>query len=483
MTEESLKVSEQQLSQVNINDCEVISPGHGISQAALRQSVFAVPENANIEFNSGISPVRTPASASTPSPLSWLQKCASRLFKPSPEKEGESIFQKQETEREENLVSERVLGAGIGSVSSAGRRNDYLVENAKHTSEHVDGTLYSRPVMNITQSQSSFLGGNKVKANAKGNLRVFRRTRSISAVVQEAKEILEVPSERENHESDHVKEPEHETLLNSTGNGDTTLNGEEATRDKANSAQEIDEEREDSIDNGKKNLHSGQKRRHRYSSRDTSEHNTEVVEIECELTSGGNRKRHQRETTGSPGLETLNGKRYNFRDSTIASMIAPRTTSAECKDKEVSHGEEQDPKNSLENNLEEVSQEPQEVLRYKLTKASLAEVKFKVLPQGKKQIPKRPHQKTLEEFGGELLEGYSRELTRVPNSRVDEDDQEAYSHELTMSETGELYDESSENEGNNDDDAETFVGTEQDDEDDDEEQKSLKAKLWNFLTT
>lgn len=230
-------------------------------------------------------------------------------------------------------------------------------------------------------------------------------------------------------------------------------------------------------------MHSGQKICHRYSSRDTSEHNTEVVEIECELTSGGHRKRHQRETTNSPGMETPNGKRYNFRDSTIGNMIAPRMASAECKDKDASHGEEQDPKNPVENNLDKVSQEPQEVLHYKLTKSSVAEVKFKVLPHGKKQISKRPRQKTLEEFGGELLEGYARELTRVPDSRGDEEDQEAYSHELTMSETGELFDESNENEDNNDDDAETFAGTEQDDEDDDEEQKSLKAKLWNFLTT
>lgn len=159
-----------------------------------------------LHFNSGISPVRTHQSASTPSPLAGCQNVL-QDFLTDPRRQRLNLFFRNKELRAKNLVPARVLGAWIDPVSSAGRRNNNLVKNAKNICEQVDDTLYSRPVMNITQSESSFLGGDKGKANAKGNLIVFRRMCSINAVVQETKEILEVPLERENNESDHVKEP------------------------------------------------------------------------------------------------------------------------------------------------------------------------------------------------------------------------------------------------------------------------------------
>ncbi|KAH9304860.1 hypothetical protein KI387_009264, partial [Taxus chinensis] len=445
ITEDSLKLSEQQLSQVNLNDYEVISPGQfdgGISQEALRQNISAMPFNAD-GLCSEILPGRAPASASdTPSPLAWLQKCASRIFKKSPGSRVESNIHEQEIEIAENLVSEGTPGVGIDPALSGLKQ-------------------YSMPVANLFESQPSFSAINRHGRNDKGSLRVFKRARAVRAVVEEVKGSIEDMSERDKNESDNGNECQQNTVVNSVDDDDAMLNREKEVCDSAVSAQNIEKEREGSLENGRKDLHLGRKRRHEYISQGTAEKVTDDTEIRYELTSGEQRKRQNLETSNcSPGLERSNAKRYNFRDSTIARVIATHTSSTECKAKDVSHGEENNLTNSIENGLKEASKEPAE--------------NDPVISQGKEDNLKTSQKNSQEEFGGELLDSYSRDITRVPSVEdIDKDAQGSSSHEVTMSETGELYAESDEN--NDKGGAQKYVMTEQEDEEEDEP-KSLKEK-------
>lgn len=485
-----LNVTEDQLKQIADNDgSHSLRPEDAFvfSQQAIGQNIFGTPVDSSVKFNPEPSSGRTDGSASKASRLSWLQRCASKIFNqsPSPEKVSDSTVLKEEIERSHSPALEVVLGAEIERMtyentvgekiehaSFADVQNDGFTAEAAEVNRQGHEKLKSKSVVNFDNSLPSPSVGNGHKSKDKAKMRVFRRTRSMKAVVEEAKGIIESLSDMEKNESEDRQEQEQNDAAVTANSEDL---GKESDKDKTDTGKEIDESKGESLASDKKPSQSGRKRQRKYSSRATSAQDADDAEIQSELISGQRRKKRQRDGANgdNSGVRTPGGKRYNFRRSTIASTIATQALSVEDKEKDVTTQEEEDSRGVQENPPERVAEDNQEAFSDEPARVPSVGERDTNIPPVEDWDPQSFQENSLADAGDHL--------------------QEFSSHELTKSETGELYAES-EDEGGNGEDIEELDETEEDGEeveefdedgnnDGEDEKTSLRKKLWNFLTT
>lgn len=397
---------------------------------------------------------------------------------------GDSTIGKEETERSyspalevdlgaevERMTHENIVGEKVEHGSLADVQNDGLTVEAAQDNRQGPGRVKPRPVVNFDSSLPSPSAGNGHKSKDKAKIRVFRRTRSMKAVVEEAKGILETPLDMEKNESEDGQEQEQNDAEVTANSEDL---GKESDKDKSDTAKEIDESKGESLASDKKPSQSGKKRRRKYSSRATSAQDADDADVQSELTSGQRRKKRQRDNANGDksGIGTPGGKRYNLRRSTIASTIAAQALSLEDKDKDLTTQEEEDSRRVQENPLDHGTEENQEASSDEPARApSAGERDTNILP-AEDQDPQSFQENGLGDAGNDL--------------------REVSSHELTKSETAEFYAESEDEGGNGVDieeldeteDGEEIEEVDEDGNNDAENQNtSLRKKLWNFLTT
>eukprot|EP00252_Welwitschia_mirabilis_P007247 TRINITY_DN1845_c0_g1_i1.p1 TRINITY_DN1845_c0_g1~~TRINITY_DN1845_c0_g1_i1.p1 ORF type:complete len:1226 (+),score=434.58 TRINITY_DN1845_c0_g1_i1:607-4284(+) len=410
---------------------------------------------------------RAGSSASkAPGRLSWIQKCASRLFSntPSPQKVTDSDDQKLRTERPE-LPSREVENV-TPEFENVTQDDDVGGEHEQHHSgatEHINlkgqvtkkmhDVSKARPSVNFDQSLPPS-NGSFQKAEDKSKVKVFRRTHSIKAVVEDAKAILETSLDKE----DDISGGDQQEEQNQTSMGRLISQGE--TEDNVDG-------RKESFTTDRVPSHSGRKRGRR--PRGTMEHNEEDVEVESEFTIGGRKKKRRRESanTRSSVQQSPGGKRYNFRRSTIANATLSHTISTEEKGKGTSSQGKKGSKDIQENSSKGVA----EVNQANSVEAS------------------RRHKGGIDSDNSPLKGEVSQIVQENDANGSAENFVEVSSHGMTKSETEEQYAEShedevaTENAGVNvpDEDIEDFEEFDIDDDIEANENPSFGKKILNFL--
>ncbi|KAL6969793.1 hypothetical protein U1Q18_029504 [Sarracenia purpurea var. burkii] len=246
--------------------------------------------------------------------MSWLRKCTSRILKLSPGRmiqhdaaqNLESPLSVMEVNRTENADGKSITEEG--PEPSVGIANDsFDVGNASYQS-NVDGKMQDFP----EDSQQSEPRGNRRKAGRKPKVG-FHRTRSVKAVVEDARAIL-----GENLGVVELHEPQPD---------DSPVHANEGSRDDSGNA-------------AKAALMIARKRNRAQTSRITgSEQEVEDSEGRSEsVTAGGRRKRRQ--TVAAPAMQTPGEKRYNLRRHKIAGMATATQAPADIKKKKEKQADE-----------------------------------------------------------------------------------------------------------------------------------------------
>ncbi|KAL6006917.1 hypothetical protein ACLOJK_032413 [Asimina triloba] len=285
----------------------------------LKENTKSGPAAAE-NFNQDVSPGGLASNTGASGGMSWLRKCATRIFNLSPGKKPEDATESQVAEgspsfampanKEEFL--ERLGEVGDEPEPSFGMASDSVnIESMKQTEGELALSIDDQSDVAKAQGISEALCGSpeivdsrpeapkysRRKRGKKGGR--LRATRSVKQVVEEANALFGEASEP---------------------NEDSQLNGN------VNENQTIEESQGDSLHaTDGRGRNGGRKRQFAHTSRTTaSEQDVDDSEAHSDsITTGGRRKRRQMlAAEQGPGV-----KRYNFRRSTVAA--AARVTSAQ----------------------------------------------------------------------------------------------------------------------------------------------------------
>ncbi|KAF8399184.1 hypothetical protein HHK36_015049 [Tetracentron sinense] len=294
------------------------------------QGKLATSERANINTSPVVNGSGSPASGGH---LSWLRKCTSKIFKLSPGKNIEHAIAQGPAEElpvsfmQVNIeeASKRLGGAEDDQELSFGIASDSFdaqrvqsdnsikeVEGGATPSVDDQSNMISKEQKVPEDSQHPERKSGRLRPGKKRKPGVHR-TRSVKAVVEDAKVILGKTSEQ-NEEQPNGK-MEDSAHINEESRGESSLADKGAT----------------SI---------GLKRHHAHTSRTTmSEQDVDDSEARSEsVTAGGRRKRRQ---TVAPAMQTPGEKRYNLRRPKITGRVAaaqPTAVRNKGKEKEADGG-------------------------------------------------------------------------------------------------------------------------------------------------
>lgn len=273
----------------------------------------AASENQNSEISPVGVGLRSPVSGGT---ISWLRKCTTKIFKISPIKNIEStavqnleahlscqnVDMEEPSKRVSSTENQAEISLGVATDSFDVQRiqsdnSIREIEVSQDPSADDQSNINSKAPEVADDSQPSDLNGDQHKPRRRGRPRVYR-TRSVKAVVKDAKAIL--GEALEENEKDYP-------------NG----NAEDSAYDNA-------ESRDDSSLGGQRLPRNGRKRNHAQTSQNMgSEHDGDDSEGRSDsIVAGQRRTRRQKITTAvlAPGE-----KRYNLRrPKTKATVTAAR---------------------------------------------------------------------------------------------------------------------------------------------------------------
>ncbi|KAJ7567975.1 hypothetical protein O6H91_01G014100 [Diphasiastrum complanatum] len=354
-------LNSEQVSHRDINEGEVLSPQRVARDRAL-QNEGAEEKDRFPDSAEGTSGKALFGNAVTPGRLSWLQKCASIFYQPSSE-------------------------VKVKPSSGKGLLGNTWAANKVQLNEHV-GDLQDKP--DHDESFSFYLGnengrtadkepkpkaksmssrGTRGTSTTKFNPR-RKRSNSIKAVIEDARKILEPLKLGQEFEEDiqQERQPVDSRLSESEdplfGQGQGLQVAVDFTEAGA-SIQEESLEPTNVSNREQQEVKSGRKRVRSVSCA-TSEQESEGHTAASQRVGG--KKRRQRETlvVDSPAGDDISGtpgaKRYNFRNSTIASMMASQVATLEDKElgtvKAISKGSERTHEEFLQDSLEISSVEP-----------------------------------------------------------------------------------------------------------------------------
>uniref|UniRef100_A0A803QKD4 Nuclear matrix constituent protein 1-like protein n=1 Tax=Cannabis sativa TaxID=3483 RepID=A0A803QKD4_CANSA len=269
--------------------------------------------------NNDLSPnvgSKSPLSSGT---ISWFRKCTTKIFKFSPGKQNESIsgrnlaeetFDGEEIMEEPSkklqgteIEAELSFAAASESIDVQRKQSDNSIrefEAGQEPSAENESNLNSKGPETQNDSQASDLKGGRNKSRGRGKAARVARTRSVKAVVEDAKAILGEDSE-----------------LNESGYQNGTA------EDSANTNAENQDGA--GVDDKKTNL---RKRGRQQTSQITvSEHDGNDSEGRSESVMGGRRKR--RRDRVPPVEQAPSGRRYNLRRSKNQVTTAPARASVD----------------------------------------------------------------------------------------------------------------------------------------------------------
>ncbi|KAK9085885.1 hypothetical protein Sjap_026296 [Stephania japonica] len=254
---------------------------------------------------SNLSPVRRDSSSpASGAQMSWLRKCTSKILNLSPLKravdiEGQGILQPEVPCSQADDLSQGLGGSEDLQELSLVHGDRVLSFNSAR--EVVDEPTQSFGEPSIVDSKAQELPEESLHSDMKndqGKSRRrrnpgVRRTRSVKAVVDDAKAILGESEEQDGRQENG--DAEQSAHVNEESRGDSSLANKEAST-------------------------TGRKRHYAHASRSTaSEQDDENDARSDSVTAGGRRKRRQ---TVAPGSETPGEQRYNLRRPKTGSRAA-----------------------------------------------------------------------------------------------------------------------------------------------------------------